>query len=145
MTHTRRRFLELLGLAGVSACVPSLEILEGAAPGLQLSLDTDSLPFYLIGLHVVTPESALVELCVNGQPFVCLTTVGGYQVSRDVLNGVQRLHGHLTVRANTRKDQRPCSVYATLITVDAAAIVRGNINEIIAAPKQRHLLVSEVV
>lgn len=146
MTSTRRTFLQLLGLASVgAACVPSLELLETLAPGLQLTLDTDSLPFYLLGAHVVTPDSALVELCVNGMPFMYLTTVGGDMSSRDALDGLSRLRGHLTVRATRAKDQKPCSVYATLTTIDAEYIVRGNISEIIHAPKQTHLLVSEIV
>jgi hypothetical protein len=40
--------------------------------------------------------------------------------------------------------KQPCSVYATLTTVDAATMLRGTIEEIVAANKDTHLIFSEV-
>jgi len=146
MTSTRRTFLQLLGLASVgAACVPSLELLETLAPGVQVTLDTDSLPFCLLGTHILTPDNAWVELCRNGMPFRCFsTTAGGSLYWSGGYNGALFLHGHLTVRARNAAKQ-PVSAYATLTTIDSAVMRRRNISEIIHAPKQTHLLVSEIV
>lgn len=145
MHPTRRTFLQLLGLTGVAAAIPSLDTLEALAPGAQLSLDTDSLPFYLIGVQVVTDGPALVEICADGVPFMYLTTcermVSGWYAAH---TGGRHLRGYLTVRAMRPRSKQPCSVYATLTTVDAATMLRGTIAEIIAAKKATHLIFSEV-
>lgn len=145
MPTTRRAFLQLLGLTGVAACLPSLDTLEALAPGAQLTLDTDSLPFYLIGVQVVTDGPALVEFCVNGAPFLYLPTMAHTMSHWDVFDiGARHLRGYLTVHAMRPVSKQPCSAYATLTTVDAATLRHGNINELITAKKTTHLIFSEV-
>lgn len=146
MPHTRRTFLQLLGLTGMAAVMPDLATLEALAPGAQLTLDTDSLPFYLIGTQVVTDAHAMVELCVNGAPFLYLHANPSHIMRWDALDFIGAIHvrGYLTVSARRVLNKQPCSVYATLLTVDAEIMRRGSLYEIATAKKTTHLLFSEV-